>query len=59
MMQKDGEMADIFKDPSYVESMSFTLSTSNMSLGEYFYGGFGPGMPGNIKHIICVVVTHE
>nr|KAJ3423289.1 hypothetical protein HK105_006666 [Polyrhizophydium stewartii] len=32
----------MFTDPAYAESMTFRLSTSNMSPGELFYGGFGP-----------------
>ncbi|RKP26829.1 acyltransferase ChoActase/COT/CPT [Syncephalis pseudoplumigaleata] len=33
--------ATLFTDPAYVASMSFELSTSNMSPGDYFWGGFG------------------
>lgn len=46
-MIKDGEQskATMFTDPSYTKSMYFKLSTSNMSPGEYFYGGFGPVVP--------------
>ncbi|KAJ1968405.1 Carnitine O-acetyltransferase mitochondrial, partial [Dimargaris xerosporica] len=34
--------ATLFTDPAYAQSMSFRLSTSNMSPGTYFYGGFAP-----------------
>ncbi|KAJ1970809.1 Carnitine O-acetyltransferase mitochondrial, partial [Dimargaris verticillata] len=37
--------ATLFTDPAYVQSMSFRLSTSNLSPGTYFYGGFAPGVP--------------
>lgn len=39
------EKATIFNDPSYLKSMYFKLSTSNMSPGLQFYGGFGPVVP--------------
>lgn len=39
------EMGALFRDPAYVGSMSFLMSTSNVSPGDYFYGGFGPVMP--------------
>ncbi|ORX86023.1 acyltransferase ChoActase/COT/CPT [Basidiobolus meristosporus CBS 931.73] len=39
------EKATIFSDPSYIKSMYFKLSTSNMSPGDHFYGGFGPVVP--------------
>jgi carnitine O-acetyltransferase len=42
MMLKKGEKADVFDDPSYIKSMSFKLSSSNVSPGDYLYGGFGP-----------------
>jgi carnitine O-acetyltransferase len=46
MMQgKDAEKATLFNDPAYLKSMWFRLSTSNMSPGKYFYGGFGPVVP--------------
>lgn len=32
----------IFSDAGYSKSMNFKLSTSNMSPGRLFYGGFGP-----------------
>lgn len=39
------ENASMFTDPSYMKSMYFKLSTSNMSPGKNFYGGFGPVVP--------------
>ncbi|KAJ3197413.1 hypothetical protein HK101_003839 [Irineochytrium annulatum] len=44
---RDGETpkATLFTDPAYLKSMYFKLSTSNMSPGKYFYGGFGPVVP--------------
>ncbi|KAJ1967965.1 Carnitine O-acetyltransferase mitochondrial [Dispira parvispora] len=36
--------ASLFNDPAYVNSMSFVLSTSNLSPGTYLYGGFAPGV---------------
>ncbi|KAK9767662.1 Carnitine O-acetyltransferase mitochondrial [Basidiobolus ranarum] len=39
------EAATIFSDPSYIKSMYFKLSTSNMSPGDHFYGGFGAVVP--------------
>ncbi|KAI8918627.1 acyltransferase ChoActase/COT/CPT [Powellomyces hirtus] len=46
-MIKDGEKdkATLFNDSSYLKSMWFKLSTSNMSPGRWFYGGFGPVVP--------------
>ena len=46
-MIKPDEMdkATMFTDPSYLKSMYFKLSTSNMSPGKNFYGGFGPVVP--------------
>ncbi|KAJ3309967.1 hypothetical protein HDV04_005469 [Boothiomyces sp. JEL0838] len=43
-MIKPDEMdkATMFTDPAYITSMTFRLSTSNMSPGRNFYGGFGP-----------------
>ncbi|KAI8925851.1 Choline/Carnitine o-acyltransferase-domain-containing protein [Entophlyctis helioformis] len=43
-MLKDEEKAlpSLFTDPAYIKSMTFRLSTSNMSPGDFFYGGFGP-----------------
>ncbi|KAJ1644642.1 hypothetical protein IWQ61_010397 [Dispira simplex] len=37
-------LASLFNDPAYVNSMSFVLSTSNLSPGTYMYGGFAPGV---------------
>ncbi|KAJ3350861.1 hypothetical protein HDU83_009389 [Entophlyctis luteolus] len=37
--------ATLFTDPAYIKSMYFKLSTSNMSPGDTFYGGFGPVVP--------------
>lgn len=34
---------EMFSDEVYSKSRSFGLSTSNMSPGTRFYGGFGPG----------------
>lgn len=42
---EESEKATMFTDPSYTNSMWFRLSTSNMSPGKYFYGGFGPVVP--------------
>ncbi|KAI8914641.1 acyltransferase ChoActase/COT/CPT [Gorgonomyces haynaldii] len=39
------EKATMFTDPAYIKSMYFKLSTSNMSPGKWFYGGFGPVVP--------------
>ncbi|KAJ1986858.1 Carnitine O-acetyltransferase mitochondrial [Dimargaris cristalligena] len=36
--------ATLFNDPTYLQSISFILSTSNLSPGTYFYGGFAPGV---------------
>ncbi|KAJ2993166.1 hypothetical protein HDV02_002606 [Globomyces sp. JEL0801] len=46
-MIEDGEMskATMFTDKSYMDSLNFQLSTSNMSPGTNFYGGFGPVVP--------------
>ncbi|ORX77487.1 acyltransferase ChoActase/COT/CPT [Basidiobolus meristosporus CBS 931.73] len=43
--EAEREAATIFSDPSYLKSMYFKLSTSNMSPGDHFYGGFGPVVP--------------
>jgi carnitine O-acetyltransferase len=32
----------LFTDPSYAKTTHFRLSTSNMSPGTHFWGGFGP-----------------
>ncbi|KAF9152606.1 hypothetical protein BG015_005003 [Linnemannia schmuckeri] len=47
MMQTPEEQksALIFQDPSYIQSMYFRLSSSNMSPGDNFWGGFGPVVP--------------
>lgn len=50
MMLKEGEKASLFTDPAYLQSMNFKLSSSNVSPGDYFYGGFGPVVLG--MHII-------
>jgi carnitine O-acetyltransferase len=42
LMLKPDETTDFFSDPSFSKSQYFRLSTSNMSPGKYFYGGFGP-----------------
>ncbi|KAI9295978.1 acyltransferase ChoActase/COT/CPT [Neoconidiobolus thromboides FSU 785] len=42
MIQEEEKTPQLFQHPSYIESMSFKLSTSNMSPGKYFYGGFAP-----------------
>ncbi|CAG8579603.1 2587_t:CDS:10 [Ambispora leptoticha] len=46
-IQSDEERAQahIFTDPSYIKSMYFKLSSSNMSPGDNFYGGFGAVVP--------------
>jgi hypothetical protein len=38
---EEQKLATIFTDPAYIRSMSFELSTSNMSPSEHFWGGFG------------------
>ncbi|KAF9572347.1 Carnitine O-acetyltransferase mitochondrial [Mortierella alpina] len=47
MMQtpEEQKQALIFQDPSYIQSMYFRLSSSNMSPGDNFWGGFGPVVP--------------
>ncbi|KAF8982110.1 Carnitine O-acetyltransferase mitochondrial [Entomortierella lignicola] len=47
MMQtpEEQKQALIFQDPSYIQSMYFKISSSNMSPGDYFWGGFGPVVP--------------
>lgn len=42
---EEAPKATLFADPAYIKSMTFRLSTSNMSPGRYFYGGFGPVVP--------------
>ncbi|KAJ3293426.1 hypothetical protein HK104_004461 [Borealophlyctis nickersoniae] len=39
---EESAKATLFTDPAYVKSMYFKLSTSNMSPGKWFWGGFGP-----------------
>ncbi len=46
MMLRKDETADIFTDPAYLKTMSFRLSSSNVSPAYGFYGGFGPISPG-------------
>ncbi|KAG0002293.1 Carnitine O-acetyltransferase mitochondrial [Entomortierella chlamydospora] len=47
MMQtpEEQKQALIFQDPSYIQSMYFRISSSNMSPGDNFWGGFGPVVP--------------
>ncbi|KAJ1957829.1 hypothetical protein EC988_000632 [Linderina pennispora] len=40
--EAEASRATLFQDPSYVQSMSFAMSTSNVSPGELFRGGFAP-----------------
>ncbi|KAF9414228.1 Carnitine O-acetyltransferase mitochondrial, partial [Entomortierella beljakovae] len=42
---EEQKQALIFQDPSYIQSMYFKLSSSNMSPGDCFWGGFGPVVP--------------
>ncbi|KAJ1961980.1 hypothetical protein GGI12_002936 [Dipsacomyces acuminosporus] len=42
---EEAEKAAIFQDPAYALSTSFALSTSNVSPGELFRGGFAPVIP--------------
>ncbi|KAI9345268.1 acyltransferase ChoActase/COT/CPT [Obelidium mucronatum] len=42
---EEQKRATLFTDPAYIKSMYFKLSTSNMSPGDSFYGGFGPVVP--------------
>ena len=44
-MVKDPEEAAVFQDPAYTKSCTYRLSSSNMSPGINFYGGFGPVVP--------------
>ncbi|KAI9506230.1 hypothetical protein GGI25_002133 [Coemansia spiralis] len=39
---EEAAKATLFQDPSYIQSMSFGLSTSNVTPGERFRGGFAP-----------------
>jgi len=41
-MMEANESSDFFKNPLFSESGNYRLSTSNMSPGDKFYGGFGP-----------------
>ena len=43
--EEEKKKAYLFTDPSYIQSMSFALSTSNMSPGDHLYGGFAPVVP--------------
>ena len=45
MIQLKEEAPGLFKDPAYIKSMYFKLSSSNVSPGDYLYGGFGPVVP--------------
>ncbi|CAJ0912523.1 2371_t:CDS:2, partial [Entrophospora sp. SA101] len=58
-LQNDEERskATIFSDPSYLKSMYFKLSSSNMSPGDYFYGGFGAVVPDGYG--ICYSIGKE
>ncbi|KAI8622489.1 acyltransferase ChoActase/COT/CPT [Chytriomyces sp. MP71] len=42
---EEGKRATLFTDPAYIKSMYFKISSSNMSPGDTFYGGFGPVVP--------------
>lgn len=42
---EEAQRATLFQDPSYVASMSFGISTSNVTPGERFRGGFAPVIP--------------
>ncbi|TPX69357.1 hypothetical protein CcCBS67573_g06884 [Chytriomyces confervae] len=42
---EEAKRATLFTDPAYIKSMYFKLSSSNMSPGDAFYGGFGPVVP--------------
>lgn len=50
-MLRPGETASIFTDPSYVKGMYFKLTSSNVSPGDYLYGGFGPVVPDGMVHL--------
>ena len=43
--ESEREKSTLFTDPEYIQSMYFRLSSSNMSPGTNFYGGFGPVVP--------------
>lgn len=49
MLQSGEKPPSIFTDPSYLKSMNFKLSSSNVSPGYYLYGGFGPVVPGTSR----------
>ncbi|KAJ3038609.1 hypothetical protein HDV00_000453 [Rhizophlyctis rosea] len=40
--EEEGRSATLFNDKAFGISMNFRLSTSNMSPGKWFWGGFGP-----------------
>ncbi|KAF9986072.1 hypothetical protein BGZ65_008843 [Modicella reniformis] len=42
---EEQKQALVFQDPSYIQSMYFKISSSNMSPGDYFWEGFGPVVP--------------
>ncbi|KAJ1916722.1 Carnitine O-acetyltransferase mitochondrial [Tieghemiomyces parasiticus] len=42
---EEGARATLFTDPAYMASMSFRISSSNLSPGTNFYGGFAPAVP--------------
>ncbi|KAJ2572701.1 hypothetical protein GGH19_004662 [Coemansia sp. RSA 1807] len=42
---EEAEKALLFQDPSYIQSMSFAMSTSNVTPGEKFRGAFAPVIP--------------
>jgi carnitine O-acetyltransferase len=44
MLQPD-DPAGFFADPAFFKSMTFKLSSSNVSPGTYYYGGFGAVVP--------------
>ncbi|KAJ3112172.1 hypothetical protein HDU96_004873 [Phlyctochytrium bullatum] len=45
IQEGEKDKATLFNDPAYIKSMYFKLSSSNMSPGSHFYGGFGPVVP--------------
>src|SRR5687767_3249870 len=53
--QDEQRQAKIFNDPSYALSKHFRLSTSNLSLSDKFWAGFGPVVPDGygINYNIC------
>lgn len=46
MLKPSDPVPELFSDPVFTASRSFGLSTSNMSPGTRFYGGFGPPSAG-------------